>query len=370
MSIATNHLPLLLFLAALVAILVLAPDLVARRRPLAPTLLNALLPALAMLSSSAAPAYALLGIASAAMAVQVRHTARVGAIMLTLTALCLLSCAMLLSGEAATDAVFVLSLIALLLRLGVVGLHAGVSSLCSNAPVIQAQQFASLLALVLAHLRFVVQVPMAEFAAAPVVLIGAASALLFALVSLVQRDLDGLLRASMLMHGGMMLAAAGAAGRGHYVAALFVSLTMTLALAGLSLTVLALEARVGKVGLQQACGRARSFPRLAAAFGLFGAAGVGMPGTSGFIADDLVLHALWSQSVVATIAVVLASALLAIATLRAITRTFMGPPITSLAPDLLPAERAIALLVILLLFGIGMVPQLVVGACAGLFEGG
>ena len=43
-------------------------------------------------------------------------------------------------------------------------------------------------------------------------------------------------------------------------------------------------------------GRAGAFPRLAAAFALFGGAGVGLPGTAGFVADDLLLHTLWMDS--------------------------------------------------------------------------
>ena len=365
-----NSLPMLAFLALLVATLVIVPDFVERQRPRGTTLLNALLPALAVLSPWPVLAYVLVALGCAAMAMQIRHTARVGARMLMLAAGATLLVAAVIASVGATDVAFVLSLAALALRTGVVGLHAGVSSLCRAAPVVQAQQFSSLLAFAVIHLRFVDHVPAAAAVAVPVVLAGAASALVYALMSLVQRDLDGLLRTSLLMHGGMMFAAIGAAGRGHHVAALFVTLTMTLALAGLSLSVLALEARVGKVGLQRPSGRARAFPRLAAAFGFFCAAGVGMPGTAGFIADDLILHALWSESVVATVAVTVSSALLAVASLRAITRAFMGPPVKSVAPDLTPVERGVALMLILLLLGIGLLPQIVVAASADLFAAG
>lgn len=362
---------MLVILAAVVAMLVIVPDLVARRRPRGATLLNAVLPALAMMMSAPTLAYGLLGAASVAMAIQIRAHAPTGARMLALAAAATLPCAFgFVAASGPSTLVFALSLVAIALRAGVIGLHAGVSSLCRAAPVIQAQQFSSLLALVVVHLRFVDQLPAAAAVAVPVVVVGALSALVFALLSLVQRDLDGLLRTSLLMHGGMLFAAVGAAGRGHHVAALFVALTMCLALAGLSLTVLALEARVGKVSLLQARGRARAFPRLAAAFGFFGAAGVGMPGTAGFIADDLILHALWSESVVATVAVTFSSALLAVATLRAITRAFMGPVVGSVAPDLTARERSIALLLIFILLGVGLLPQLVVGASTGLFEGG
>lgn len=367
---APASLCLLVALAGLIAGLVIVPDMVERRRPRAASLLNAALPALAVLMPGGTSAYALLGLATLALCWQVRRQTRRGALMLGTAALSLLLAAVVMRLQLAAATAFYASLFALALRAGCCGLHGGVSALCRAAPVQQAQQYATLLALIFAHLRFVDHVPAAAQAADAVVVIGAASALVFALLALVMRSLDGMLRASMLMHGGLLLAAVGAAGKGHQVAALFVALTMTLALAGFSLCVLALEARVGKVWLLQAGGRARAFPRLAAAFGFFGAAGVGMPGTAGFIADDLILHALWAESVPATVGVTLASALLAIATLRTIALTFMGPPTASLAPDLGSGERAMALALILLLLGIGLLPQIVVGASAGLFGGG
>ena len=64
------------------------------------------------------------------------------------------------------------------------------------------------------------------------------------------------------------------------------------ALGGLGLMVDALEARAGTVRLAGPGGRVQAFPRLAVGFALFGAAGVAMPGTAGFIADDLLLHKL------------------------------------------------------------------------------
>jgi len=355
-----------LFLSVLVVLLVIAPDLIARGRPSAATLLNATLPALALLMPHGALAYGLLALATGAHAYQARPAGLQAAAMMLVAAVALAlgAAALLLAGPSALA--FYMSILALILRAGLLGLHGGMSALWRKLPALQVQQYTTLLVLVFSHLRFSDHAT-ALAAADAIVILGASSALIFGLTSLVQRNLDGLLRASMLMHGGLMIAATGAAGKGHAVAALFVSLSMTLAVVGLCLMVLALEARVGKVTLLRPGGRARAFPRLAAAFGFFGAAGVGMPGTAGFIADDLILHALWSESVYATIAVALASALLAIATLRAITLCFMGPQTGSVAPDLLPAERLFAFGLVLLLLVSGLTPQLVVGAAVGLF---
>ena len=162
------------------------------------------------------------------------------------------------------------------------------------------------------------------------------------------------------MHGGMLVAAVGAAGRGHYAAALIVSMTMALSLTGFSLILNAFEARVGSLDALARGGRARAFPRLAAALLFFGGAAVGLPGTAGFIADDLLLHALWSESVVSAVMMMIASALLAVATFATFARAFLGAPIRQLAPDLRSNERGFAILLVGLLVLLGTIPSLVV----------
>ena len=94
------------------------------------------------------------------------------------------------------------------------------------------------------------------------------------------------------MHGGMLLAAVGAASLDNFAAALLVAVAMGLALGGLGIMITSLEERVGPVSFQGPGGRAGSLPKLATAFALFGGAGVGLPGTAGFVADDLLLHTL------------------------------------------------------------------------------
>jgi NADH-quinone oxidoreductase subunit M len=161
----------------------------------------------------------------------------------------------------------------------------------------------------------------------------------------------------------MLFAAVGAGGRGHYGAALLVTVTIVLALSGLALTQSALEARVGKVSLSgPSVGRARAFPRLAAAFAFFAAAGVGLPGTAGFIADDLLLHALWEESPAGAIVIIFASAILAIATLGILAKGFFGTPLRAVPPDLRGHERSVVVVLVILLLGLGLFPQLLVGA--------
>jgi NADH-quinone oxidoreductase subunit M len=105
-------------------------------------------------------------------------------------------------------------------------------------------------------------------------------------------------------------------------------------------------------------GRVQAFPRLAAAFALFGAASVAMPGTVGFVADDLLLHTLWMESPGGTVVMILASAMLAVSTLICYAHVFLGKPAPLLAPDLVPRERVVAVALAALLVVLGFAPGL------------
>jgi NADH-quinone oxidoreductase subunit M len=259
---------------------------------------------------------------------------------------------------------FVASIVAIALRTGIFPFQAGVAALTDRSVPLQVRQVATLPVLVLVHLRWVNLEPWAWDLAPMLVALGTLSTLGFALVALAQRSLEGLLRASMLMHGGMLFAAVGAAGRGHHAAALLVAVTLGLALSGFGLMLAAFSARVGPLAALGAGGRARAYPRLAASVAVFGGAAVGLPGTAGFVADDLLLHALWQESVGSAVLTIVASALLAVATLAGFARAFLGRPIPQLAPDLLGGERTVAVLLLGWLVVLGVAPGLLVNPLA------
>ena len=262
--------------------------------------------------------------------------------------------ASLASGQ--LTAAFLLSTLAIAVRAGVLPFHAGVASLCDRAPVVQTQQMASAVALVFVHLRFVDHHDEAVALAPIIVRFGACAAMGAALLSTVQRDLRGFFRATTSVHGGMLLAAVGAASLHNYAAALLYSVSAALGLGGLGLMLTSLEARVGAVAYDRASGRTHTFPRLATAFALFAAASVAVPGSVGFVADDLLLHALWMQSPTSTVVVILAGSLLAVSTLICYAHVFLGRPVSSLAPDLLLRERAVAVVLVLLILLLGFAP--------------
>jgi NADH:ubiquinone oxidoreductase subunit 4 (subunit M) len=342
-------------LAAIATLVLWSPRLAGRDTdPDHPWLLTVLL-VVALGVGDASVAYALLGVAALVHADRARAYSLTAAIPLALSAVATMVAAVALRSEAALVA-YLASLTAIVLRAGVVPFHVGVAQLCERAPAVQTQQLATLLALVVAHLRFADHIPLAYDLAPLLVRYGAAMTLIPALTALVQRELRGFYRAASVMHGGMLLAAIGAAGRGHTTAALMLTVTIATAMGGVGVMLEALEARVGAVSLSGPGGRVQAFPRLAAAFLVFAGAGVAMPGTAGFIADDLLLHALWEESVVGTLTVILGSAVLAVASLMAYSKVFLGRAMPSLAPDLVARERWAVVGLVLVLVWLGVLP--------------
>lgn len=343
-----------------IATIVIIGPVIARRgrgRELLSTVALCLLLGVAALMRQGALAYGLFAIVTGVQAYQARVAGAAAVVTLAASALAALAAALALQAHAAVPT-FVLSVLAVTLRAGLAPLHVGVAALCDRAPFRQVEQLGATVILVLLHARFADDIPFAHDWAPFIVAYGALCTLLPGVMALVQPDLRGFYRTATGMHGGMVVAALGASGRGHSAAALMVILTTALALGGLGLMVDALEARAGTVRLDAAGGRVQAFPRLAAAFALFGAAGVAMPGTAGFIADDLMLHALWGESVAATVMIIAGAAALAIATLRAYAASFLGPARPTLAPDLRPRERVMAVTLLVLLIGLGLVPGL------------
>lgn len=343
------------------AVLLFAPSLASQRATPAWQLLGlAVALVAALFASTATLAYAAVAAGALIHALGAWPRSRTGALFLALSAVASVSAAAAMAGDHLTAA-FLLSGLAVAIRAGVMPFHVGVAAICERAPVVQTEQLASTIALVFVHLRFVDHHAAAVELAPTLVRYGAAACVAAALMTLVQRDLRGLYRGTTAMHGGMLLAGMGAASLGNFAAALLVAVAMGLALGGLGLIITSLENRVGPVVFAGPGGRARTFPRLAAAFALFGGAGVGLPGTAGFVADDLLLHTLWFESPTSTVTVILSSAMLAVATLASFSKVFLGRTTPSLAPDLHARERLVLMLLLLGLLVLGFVPGALLG---------
>jgi NADH:ubiquinone oxidoreductase subunit 4 (subunit M) len=90
---------------------------------------------------------------------------------------------------------------------------------------------------------------------------------------------------------------------------------------------------------------------------------------AGFVADDLLLHTLWMESPTSTVAMILSSAFLAVATLMTYSTVFLGRGTPSLAPDLLTRERVVAAMLILLLLLLGFAPGVLLSPADAFLSG-
>src|SRR5690606_14266844 len=123
--------------------------------------------------------------------------------------------------------------------------------------------------------------------------------------------------------------------------ALLLWLSVGLALTGLMLAAAAVEARCGRLDLKGSAGLAARTPILARAFLLLGLAGVGLPGTLGFVSEDLLFHGVLEAFPQVGVLIVVATAMNGFNVLRLYFAVFHGPP--RAAPpvgDALPRERA------------------------------
>ncbi|MBI1355177.1 MAG: hypothetical protein GC160_12590 [Acidobacteria bacterium] len=164
-------------------------------------------------------------------------------------------------------------------------------------------------------------------------------------------------QASFILAGLSAGTAEGAAG------ALAYWLVVTVATSSLAAILSAVESRVGlPITGDRFLGLGQRFPRLAVFFVVCGLALVGMPGTLGFCADELLLHGALQSHPQIGFALPLATALNAYHLFRLFCKLFLGDPGVVLegVPDARPRERWVLVCGLLLLIGGGLFPNQVV----------
>lgn len=135
-------------------------------------------------------------------------------------------------------------------------------------------------------------------------------------------------------------------------------ISIGVALTGLGVATMAVEARRGPGTLDRFGGLDARAPWLGGAFLFLGLASVGLPGTLGFIAEDLLVHGVLEAYPWVGIAVVVATAANAFTVLRAFARVFYGPaPTRSPVADALPRERLALLPLIAVMVVLGALPR-------------
>jgi len=135
-------------------------------------------------------------------------------------------------------------------------------------------------------------------------------------------------------------------------------LAMALGMAGLAMSIEALHARRGEVVSLLEPGRDfESTPGLATSFLLSGLAMVGLPGTLGFISEDLLVQGSVVEFPGLGFVLIIVTALNAMTIMRSLLRAFAGPK-CEVAEDLVPRERVAMTVILASLFFLGLCPQI------------
>jgi NADH-quinone oxidoreductase subunit M len=189
--------------------------------------------------------------------------------------------------------------------------------------------------------------------------LGTISILFGASAALAQTNLRRMLGYASLSHVGLVVLGIASFNLQGVQGAVLQLLTFVLAGGGLFLMVSQLHHRTGTTNLATLGGAARSMPLLTSFFLLFGLASMGLPGTIGFPGELLIFMASFEHHAGAGVAALAGVVIGAAAFLNLYRRTCFGPcsnPAVSLAQDLVPRERWLALALAVLVIGLGLWP--------------
>jgi NADH-quinone oxidoreductase subunit M len=146
-----------------------------------------------------------------------------------------------------------------------------------------------------------------------------------AALAIVQRDLRSLIGTLAMSQSALVLAGLAGTLPMELAGALCVWVSSGLSLTGIGLVTWSLESRAGAIGLDTPQGRFWDAPALAGFFLLFGLAGIGLPGTLSFVADDLIVSGTLDDHIYAGFLVITSTVLGGIATMRGWFHVFGGP---------------------------------------------
>jgi NADH-quinone oxidoreductase subunit M len=183
-----------------------------------------------------------------------------------------------------------------------------------------------------------------------------------ALAAMAQTNLRRMLAYASMSHVGLVVLGIASFRLEGLQGALFLLLSFTPVAGGLFLLTGFLQHRLGSTDLIALGGAAKTMPLLAALFFVLALASLGVPGTSGFPAELLILMSALQTHTGAGLAALFAMVLGAAYLLSAYRRTFYGPlssRVVARAVDLRPRELAVTALFTLLVLLAGLYPAVV-----------
>ncbi|MCG6156471.1 proton-conducting transporter transmembrane domain-containing protein [Rubinisphaera margarita] len=244
-----------------------------------------------------------------------------------------------------------------LLRAGIVPLHLWMTDLYEKAAFGTAILFCAPLVGAYAMMRLVLPIA-PEWALQCIAILSIVTAVYAAGMALVQQEARRMFCYLCLCQSSLVLAGLELVTPIGLTGALCVWLSVGLSLTGFGITLRCIEARIGRVSLDEFHGLYRQMPTLAGFFLLTGLASIGFPATVGFVGMELLIEGAVDVYPLIGTMVVLAAALNGIVVLMAYFRIFTGrQQPTNIPMHARPAERVAVLLLTLLILGGGLYPH-------------
>jgi NADH-quinone oxidoreductase subunit M len=177
-------------------------------------------------------------------------------------------------------------------------------------------------------------------------------------MALVQHEARRFFCYLFLSHSSLVLVGLEVATKIGLTGALCVWLSVGLSLAGFGLTLRSVEARTGRLSLDEFHGLYECMPMLAILFLLTGLGSIGFPGTLGFVGAELLIEGAVQVYPLVGTALVFVAALNGLAMLHAYFRVFTGTRhITMIDLRIRRPEQIAMLILTALIIGGGLYPQ-------------
>ncbi|MCN4143680.1 MAG: NADH-quinone oxidoreductase subunit M [Thiohalomonas sp.] len=201
--------------------------------------------------------------------------------------------------------------------------------------------------------------------------LGITGVLYGAVLAISQTNLRKMLAFSSVSHVGLVILGIASFSTRGIQGALFQLYNFTIVAGGIFILLGFLHHRTGSTELVSLGGVAKTMPLLASFFFIFGLAGLGVPGTNGFIAENLILVSTLETHTAAGIAALVGIVLAAAYFLNIYQRAFLGPvknDVVSTAMDLRTRELLLTLGFCVLIIVFGIFPNIILDITRGASE--
>ncbi|MCK5647794.1 MAG: NADH-quinone oxidoreductase subunit M, partial [Gammaproteobacteria bacterium] len=192
-----------------------------------------------------------------------------------------------------------------------------------------------------------------------------------AVLAISQTNLRKMLAFSSVSHVGLVILGIASFSTQGLQGALFQLFNFTIVAGGIFILIGFLHHRTGSTEVLSLGGVAKTMPLLASFFFIFGLAGLGVPGTNGFIAENLILISVLETHTGAGIAALLGIVLAAAYFLTIYQRAFLGPvknDVVATAMDLRTRELLLTIGFCVLIIVFGIFPDLILDITRGASE--